>query len=210
MNQYDLSEAVGVAENTRSIVSSFKRNVVRIRKKLSSKYGKRRKNRISQLLHHVSKQVVKESKENKTAIAFEKLTFIRRLYQKGNFQSKNYRSKLNGWSFAEAKRQITYKAQWEGVPVIELSIGETRGTSQLCPRCGKKITQVDRRTRKLWCDYCKKWMDRDVVAAMNIASKGLARFASSQGLASETMKGNSTTPVILRVDASKLAARVRR
>jgi transposase len=47
-------------------------------------------------------------------------------------------------------------------------------------------------------------MDRDVVAAMNISIKGLARFASSQGLAGEAMKGNPTIPVILRVDASKL------
>jgi hypothetical protein len=50
-------------------------------------------------------------------------------------------------------------------------------------------------------------MDRDVVAAMNISIKGLARFASSKGLAGEAMKGNPTMPVILRVDASKLAFR---
>jgi hypothetical protein len=49
-------------------------------------------------------------------------------------------------------------------------------------------------------------MDRDVVAAMNIASKGLARLASSQGLASEAMvqESDSKAPAILRVDASKL------
>jgi len=50
-------------------------------------------------------------------------------------------------------------------------------------------------------------MDRDVVAAMNISIRGLARFASSKGLAGEAMKGNPTTTVILRVDASKLAFR---
>ena len=74
----------------------------------------------------------------------------------------------------------------------------------MCPQCGKKITQVDRFTRQLYCTECDKWMDRDVVASMNIASKGLQRFCSSKGLAYEAMKGNSTTTVILRVDASKL------
>jgi len=44
--QYDLSKAVDIAENTRSIVKSFKRNDVRIRRKISGKYGKRRKNRM--------------------------------------------------------------------------------------------------------------------------------------------------------------------
>jgi putative transposase len=210
VTQYDLSKAVDIAENTRSIVSSFKRNDVRIRKKIAGKYGKRRSNRVNQLLHHVSKQVVKDAKENKTAITFEKLTYIRRLYQKGNYQGRNYRYKLNAWPFAEAKSQIEYKALWEGVPIIQLSVSETRGTSQLCPQCGKKITQVDRKTRQLFCAECKKWMDRDVVAAMNIASKGLQRFCSSKGLAGEAVKGNPTNPVILRVDASKLAYRMRR
>jgi putative transposase len=72
-------------------------------------------------LHKVSKNIVNELKENKQEIAFEKLTFIRRLYQKGNGQGNNYRGKMNAWSFAEIKRQIKYKAEWEGIKVIELS-----------------------------------------------------------------------------------------
>jgi putative transposase len=202
--QYDLSKAVDIAENTRLIVKSFKRNDVRIRKKLYGKYGQRRRNRIAQLLHHVSTAVVQKAKQEKTAIAFEDIRRIRQLYQRGNYQGRAYRGRMNSWSFAEIKRQIEYKAAWEGVPTIQLSVKDTRGTSQLCPRCGKKITQVD--GRMLWCDHCKRWVDRDVVAAMNASIKGLARFASSQGLAGEAMKVNpeSVMPVILRVDASKL------
>ena len=204
--QYDLSKAVQIAENTVSIMASFRRNDTRIRRRLYAKYGRRKKDRINQLLHHTSKVIVQRAKETKSAIAFEDICHIRRLYLKGNYQGRSFRAKLNSWSFAEIKRQIQYKAAWEGVPVIQLSKGETRGTSQLCPRCGKKITQVDRKMRQLWCDQCKIWMDRDVAAAMNLSIKGLARFASSKGLASEAMKGNPmTAPVILRVDASKLS-----
>jgi putative transposase len=139
---------------------------VKIQKKIVAKYGKRRKNRINQLLHHVPKTVVEKAKKNKAAMAFEDIRHIRRMYQRGNGQGKNYRSKLNGWSFAEIKLLITYKAAWEGVPVILLSAKQTRGTSQLCPRCGKKITQVYK--RQLHCAECKRWMDRGVVAAMNL------------------------------------------
>jgi len=39
VKQYDLSKAVDIAENTRSIMKSFKRNDVRIRRKLYSKYA---------------------------------------------------------------------------------------------------------------------------------------------------------------------------
>jgi len=45
---------------------------------------------------------------------------------------------------------------------------------------------------------------------MNIARKGAEVFQRSKGLAGEAVSGNPTTPVILRVDASKLAYRVSR
>lgn len=203
--QYDLSKTVDIVENTRSIVRSFKRNDVRLRKKIAGKYGKRRQNRVNQLLQHVSKQTVKKAKQERQAIAFEKLTYIRRLYQKGNHQGRDYRSKLNGWSVAEIKRLITYKAQWESVPVIQLSVKDTKGTSQLCPRCGKRLQEDRLRRRELYCQQCDSWLDRDVVAAMNIAKKGADVFQRSQGVAGEAVKGNPTTPVILRVDATKLS-----
>jgi putative transposase len=206
--QYDISKAVDIAENTCSIIRSFKRNDVRIRTKIAGKYGKRRRNRVNQLLHHVSKQVVARAKEEKAGIAFEKLTYIRRLYQRGNGQSHSFRSRLNGWSFAEIKRQIEYKAAWEGVPIIQLSVKETRGTSQLCPRCGKRLQEDRLHRRELYCPYCDRWLDRDVVAAMNIGRKGAEVFQRSQGLAGEAMKGNlERDPIILRVDASKLSHR---
>jgi putative transposase len=206
--QYDLSKAVDIAENTRSIIKSFKRNDVRIRKRLYSKYGKRRKNRIAQLLHYVSKAVVQKAKQEKSAIAFEDIRRIRKLYQRGNHQGLAYRGRMNGWSFAEIKRLITYKAAWEGVPVIQLSVKETRGTSQLCPRCGKRLQEGRLRRRELYCEECNRWLDRDVVAVMNIGRKGAEVFQRSQGDASEAMKGNpafAKEPVILRVDASKLS-----
>jgi putative transposase len=214
--QFNLSKAADITENTRSIMRSFKRNDARIRKKLYSKYGMRRKNRVNQLLHKISKIIALESKQNKTAIAFEDIRHIRKLYQRGNYQSRSYRGSLNSWSFSEIKRQIEYKAAWEGVPVIQLSVKETRGTSQLCPRCGKKITQVDRRTRQLWCAEYKRWIDRDVIAAMNLSIRGRSFLAKSrdefirpEGLASEAMvqELGSKEPIILKVDASKLTFR---
>lgn len=203
--KYNLSKAVDVTQNTRSIVKSFKRNDIRIRRKIASKYGQRRKNRIKQLMHHVSKHVVAKAKGEKTGIVFERLTYIRRLYQRGNHQGRSYRSKLNGWPFAEIKRQIEYKARWEGVPVIQLSSGQTKGTSHLCPRCGKGLQEDRLRKRELYCPYCNRWLDRDVVAAMNIGRKGADVFQRSQGLAGEAMKGNPEMQVILRVDASRLS-----
>jgi putative transposase len=210
--QYSLSKVIDIADVSRDVMRSFRRNDVRIGKRLLSKHGRRRKNRIGQLLHRVSKAIVQQAKSEKAAIVFEDIRHIRQLYRCGNYQGPNQRFRMNSWPYHELENKIKYKAAWEGVPVIQLSKQETRGTSQICPRCGKR-TQVAKRDdvqhkRQLWCAECKQWLDRDIVAAMNIAYKGLLKFGSPKGLANEAMKRNETSkPLILRVDASKLNLR---
>jgi putative transposase len=120
---------------------------------------------------------------------------------------------MSSWPFYEIKRQIEYKAAWEGIPVINLTRNETRGTSQECPRCGERLQSPLRtgavHVGELWCKACERWRDRDLVAALNISRRGWLRFdhSSKEGEAAEAMKGNlerEGEPVILRVDASKL------
>ena len=109
----------------------------------------------------------------------------------------------------ELERQTIYKADWEGVPVYRI---DPKSTSTLCPRCGGLLQEDKQRRRDVWCGICKRWLDRDVVAAMNISYKGLHRFCNPQGDTAETVKGNPDLemiqdPAILRVDVSKLEAR---
>jgi putative transposase len=210
--QYKVERLVRIGKDSRSAMRAFRRNDTRIGKKLAQKYGSRKRNRIHQLLHKVSKAIVSQAVEQRVAIVFEDITDIRRLYQRSNLQGRDYRAMMNSWPYYELKRQVTYKAAWHGVAIFQLSKADTRGTSKQCPRCGKR-TQVAQRgdishIREVWCESCKWWMDRDVAAAMNIASRGLQRFCSPQGLAGEAMKGNlERDPAILRVDASKLTHR---
>ncbi len=202
--QYDISNAVKIVDNTKSIMSSFKRNDHRIRKKLYSKYGIKRRNRINQMLHKISKDIIQRAVHDRQALVFEDIRHIRKMYQRGNWLGKRSRGTMNSWSFSEIKRQIEYKAKWEGIPIIQLSKKETRGTSTLCPIYGKRL-QEQRTSRNLRCDSCKRWFDRDVVAVMNQSLRGLSRFDSSKGDAIEAMKRNvEKIPLILRVDASKL------
>jgi putative transposase len=209
---YDVSKIVEIAENTRSIIRSFKRDDVRTRREIASKYGKRRQERTRQILNIVSKRIVSEARRSKQAIVFEDITGIRKLYRKGNGQGKQYRGRMNSWPFGELKRQVEYKAAWEGVPIVTLSAKETRGTTMDCPRCGEGLQapiQGDREHyRQLWCEGCKRWEDRDLCAVLNIWRRGRLRFdrssSSTEGEAREAVKGNQTTTAILRVDASKL------
>ena len=207
--QYELSKAVKIAETTKEVVGSFRRDDVRIRKRIASKYGRRRKNRIMHLLHCATKQVVEEAFRSRETIALEDIKGIRRLYARGNGQGGGFRGRMNSWSFGEAQRQVEYKAKWRGVTVIHLTKDETRGTTRECARCRERlqVAQRDdvRHRRQLWCPRCKRWVDRDVNAVMNQSRRGRLRFDRSlphdeaKGEAGEAMKGNPTTPVILRV-----------
>lgn len=211
---YNISKATTIAGNTRSIISSFKRNDRRIGKQIRLKYGKRRSERTKRILHRVSKDIVQNAKVNKQVIVFEEIGDIRNLYQKGNRQGRMYRGIMNSTPFGEIKRQVEYKAAWDGVPVITLTRGETRGTTMDCPKCGERLQSAARddvlHHRQVWCDVCKRWRDRDLVAVLNISRRGWVRFAHSEGGAGEAVKGNPEhegEPVILRVDASKFGNR---
>ena len=192
------------------IVSSFKRDDAKIRKVIASKYGERRTARTGHLLHTTTKTVVAVAVQRREAIVLEDIRGIRALYQKGNGKGRRYRGRMNGWSFSEAQRQLEYKARWAGLPIIHLSRRETRGSSVTCPRCGERLQSDKRLQRKLWCGKCRIVMDRDRVAAVNLAWRGRVRFARSrplieaQGGAVEAVKGNPTPTVIPGVDAPKL------
>lgn len=215
--QIDMAETVRIRQTTRQIVRSFKRNDVRIRKKLASRYWKRCTNRTNQTLHAATNLIVKKAVEDGAALALEDLTNIRNLYRKGNGQGTNYRFRLNSWPYSRAYHMLEYKSVWKGVTMIPLTKSETYGSSSECALCGEKLHTSEKgdaeHKRMLWCQTCKVWTDRDVNAALNLSKRGLSRFDSSlslrslagenKGEAIEAVKGNPTTPVILRVDASK-------
>src|SRR5437870_5327472 len=206
------NKSVRTANNPMRIVSSFTRDDDRIRTVIASKYGQRRTSRTGHLLHNATKIIVAVAVRRREAIALENIEGIRSLYRRGNGQGRKCRGRMNSWSYGELQRQIEYKARWVGLPVIRLSRRETRGSSVSCPRCGERLQSDKRLERKLWCGKCRVVMDRDMVAAVNLARRGRVRFARSrppilleaQGGAVEAVKGNPTPPVIPGVDAPKL------
>jgi putative transposase len=203
---YDMSRVVEIGETTKDIVKSFRRNDVRIRMRIASKYGRRKKERVNNLLNKISKGITLDSIKIRQAVIFEDITFIRSMYQKGSGQGNDYRRCMNNnWPFAEIKRQVEYKARWLGIPVIQLTKSETRGTSSICYACGERLQSSREKPRLLWCEKCEKWYDRDLVAVMNISHKGWMRFVHSKGIGGEAVNGDPTTAAAIpRVDPMKL------
>ncbi|HYR04588.1 MAG TPA: transposase [Nitrososphaerales archaeon] len=232
--QIDMTKTVRLRQATREILGSCKRDDVRVRRRLASKYWKRAKQRTDQILHAATNLIVDSAAKHGAALALEDLTGIRKMYYRGNHQGADYRFRLNSWPQWKSKRMIGYKAAWNGGTIIQLTKSETYGSSSTCPTCGEKLHSPARddvkRARMLWCQKCKVWRDRDLIAVLNLSKRGLSRFASSrprpgeeesssqasassletgeEGLAGEAVKGNGTRKtLILRVDASKLTRR---
>jgi putative transposase len=184
---YKTNKLFSIKENTSHVIASFKRFDIRVKKRFQKRLGNRRTRRIQQYLHIISKDIVKRAVETSSMIVLEDLKGIRKLYRKGNGQGNKYRRKLNSWSFYELQRQIQYKSAWEGIPVRFVN---PKCTSQLCPICGDRLQEDKFNRRKLLCNNCKKSMNRDVVASLNISYKGWLRFIHPRG---DTGEGQSDT-----------------
>ena len=196
VERYDLSKATIVKSQCRQRKRRFSRNDVKVGKGIARKYGRLEKNRVAWLLHNVSANIVLQAKLKKQAIAMEELKGIRKLYRKGNGQGASYRGRMNSWSYAELQRQIQYKAEWNGIPVIYV---RAHGTSAKCSTCGHHVLPEE--NRKLHCPNCGLTIDRDVNAARNVLARGL-RF-KPVGSASEAMVQEPQRRVILKVDADQ-------
>jgi putative transposase len=196
-----LSKATKIKSDYRYVKSRFKRNDSRTMARVFSKYGEKQQNRVQPILHNASKRIVDEAKTRRYGIVMENLTGLRRLYRRGNFQSRNYRALMNSWSFGELQRQIEYKARWEGVRVVYVP---ARNTSKQCAICGYKTLESTH--RQLWCPRCSMFLDRDENAARNIAAGGL-RFSPNgppgEAMVEEQEPENAT--LILKVDGGKLS-----
>jgi putative transposase len=201
MKKQNLTKATEIKAMYREIRSHMRRNDTRIRQRVTGKYGRKEREKVKQILHHASKQVVLDAKRREFGIVLEKLTGIRKLYRRGNWQGRGYRGRMNSWSYYELQRQIQYKATWEGIPVIYVN---PSGTSVKCSICGSKMKPEE--NRQLKCRSCGFSVDRDVNAARNILARGVrfAPFAS----ASEAMVQESRRRVNLKVDADELTKSV--
>jgi putative transposase len=167
--------------------------------------NQREKERVKQLLHNISKQVVEKAKVSKEGIILERLKGIRYAHQRGNGEGRARRRRIALWPFRQLQTFIEYKARWEGVPVEYV---QAAWTSQTCHTCGY-INRKLKLTEREWLCPCGAILDRDLNAAVNIERRGkmpcLGEVRPGAQGTDEAVKGNPTTPVILLAEALKSA-----
>jgi IS605 OrfB family transposase len=143
------------------------RNNRRARKALRKQSGRERR-RITWENHNLSKAIVAEAEGTQCGtIRMERLAGIR---QRCKIWNKHSNRMVAGWSFAQLRAFIAYKATRSG---IKIECVEPAYTSQTCATCG---TLGVRRGDVFACTTCGK-VHADSNAAVNIARGGVAQGA---------------------------------
>ena len=153
-------------------LASKKAHDRRVKRRLLAREGKRESDRVKSRLHLVSKGLVAAAKERNAAIVLEDLTGIRRFF------SPRLNRRLSAWPHRELHRQIAYKAQAAGVPVVLVN---PYLTSQKCAACGwtpkrSKTRTSARRIGKMYVGgnpECGWRADRQFNAGINILRTAL-------------------------------------
>jgi putative transposase len=140
----------------------------RVWRMLASKEGRRERNRVSQRLHLISKGLVELAVQKQAMIALEDLHL-----PKGGGRGKRMRRRLSSWPQREIHRQIEYKAEERGVPIIKV---DPRYTSKTCPRCGEIKQRRSRVGQVFKCTKCGWRLDRQINAGLNICRTALAQL----------------------------------
>ena len=163
INTKALRTAHATYQNIRRRIQALKNP--RTKARLLAKYRGRERRKVRDMLHKLSKAIVKLC--DGKGIVLEDLKGIKR-QNKGR---KLNRRLNNSWNPRQLQFYITYKALLAGLPVYYVNPART---SKECPLCGGHINSSERA-----CNECG--LDRDVAGAVNI----LYRFWCPEAYADE-------------------------
>jgi len=170
---YDLRKVYHIHrtyEEKQRRIQKMKRQKPLTAAKIQSKYSKRRKRRVRQLLHVLGSHIAQIAKESGVRVVFGDLKGIR---EKGNKERRKWRRKerekmnrrLNSWNFHLLQFLCEYKVLDQGHQTIYVSEAYT---SRTCPVCG---CMREPNGALFMCERCGFKADRHVTAAINIAKK---------------------------------------
>jgi IS605 OrfB family transposase len=117
--------------------------------------------------HVLSKRIV-QSVSSGATLVIENLTHIR---SRAKTRHGENRRRLHGWSFAQLRTFLSYKAEERGMRVVAI---DPRYTSQTCSRCGY-CSKANRPSQAVFkCRKCNYQLNADLNASYNIRDKHLA------------------------------------
>ena len=126
--------------------------------------------------HVISKELVATAKGTNSGIVLEDLTHIR----EQTTVRRKQRARHHGWSFAQLREFVMYKALMEGVTI---TVVDPKYTSQRCSVCGH-IERSNRTNQyRFHCKQCNHDAHADYNAACNLAwlgNSGVSSFSKTE------------------------------
>jgi IS605 OrfB family transposase len=158
----------------------------RMSRRLLRREGWRERHRIRSRLHDLTRSLVDRLAADHSALILEDLkgmtTPRRGRSEQGKpagSRSRSLRRRLSQWPRKELHRQLTYKAQDRGVPIVWV---DPYRTSRTCPRCGEVSKHRRRVGTKFDCVKCGWSCDRQLNAGLNLGAAALRTTAGLGGL----------------------------
>ena len=141
-------------------------------------------NRRGNFLHETSTYVVRRAAKCGVSLSLEHLLIANLV--------KNHRLARSisdqGWS--EFAREITYKAEWAGVPLFIAP--SNFASSKTCSRCGERRESLTLADRIFCCDRCGLTIDRDLNAARNLRKQAMMAIARGESGRPMTLSGQDS------------------
>ncbi len=183
----EIREIQGIHFERRRFLAHKKEHDRRVGRVLLGREGRRERHRIRSRLHEISRSIIEQLATERAALVLEDLTGLPRPRRRGSFRrgaggalrSRTFRRRLSHWPQGELHRQLTYKAQDRGVPILWMSPFRT---SRTCPRCGELSEHRSRVGPRFECRACGWTLDRQLNAGVNLGLAALRRTAGLGGL----------------------------
>lgn len=133
-----------------------------MRMKVARQYRKIN-NRREHFLHDISSAII----NNYDTVCLENLNI------KGMVKNHYLANSIQSAAWGEFKRQLEYKAEWNGKNII--TIGRFEPSTKTCSHCGYVNNEITLKDRSWVCPNCGTRHDRDVNAAKNILRMGMEK-----------------------------------
>ena len=147
--------------------------------------------------HKISREIVNKAVKLREqgyepVIVIGKLKGVRKSRRKWKTRCRKNNRKLHSMASYQMTSFITYKANWEGIPV---ALQEETWTSQICHRCG---AIGERKGRYFRCHVCGLECNADGNGAINICNRFLGQWLRNRGLFD-----NPITPTVDSVSGNR-------
>lgn len=136
-------------------------NIIKLEREIKLLH-RRLKNIRSNHLHQATNQIVKTKPSR---VVMETLNL------KGMMKNKHLSKAIQKQGLYEFKRQLQYKCERIGVSFIEAD--RWYPSSKICSDCGNVKIKLSLSERTYHCEACKKSIDRDLNASINLSRYGL-------------------------------------